>query len=67
MQAVYIETTIPSYLAAHPSGQQSIEDDQKATHDWWTNEGERFLLMKQPAATQMLRSDAAISSWPSRS
>ena len=44
MQTVYIETTIPSYLAAHPSSQQSIVDDQKATHDWWANERQRFLL-----------------------
>ena len=44
MQTVYIETTIPSYLAAHPSSQQSIADDQKATHEWWDNERHRFLL-----------------------
>lgn len=44
MQTVYIETTIPSYLAAHPSSQLSIAADQKATHDWWENERSRFRL-----------------------
>ena len=44
MQTVYIETTIPSYLAAHPSSQPSIGDDQKTTHDWWENERSRFRL-----------------------
>lgn len=44
MQTVYIETTIPSYLAAHPNSQQPIADDQKTTHDWWTSERQRFLL-----------------------
>lgn len=44
MQTVYIETTIPSYLAAHPSRQPSISADQKATHDWWRTERSRFRL-----------------------
>ncbi len=44
MQTVYIETTIPSYLGAHLSRQQSIATDQKATHHWWANERGRFRL-----------------------
>lgn len=44
MQTVYIETTIPSYLAAHPSSQASIAADQQASHDWWGNERHRFRL-----------------------
>jgi len=44
MQSVYIETTIPSYLAAHPSGQPSIAADQKATHECWRSERSRFRL-----------------------
>ena len=44
MQSVYIETTIPSYLAAHPSSQPSIAVDQQATHAWWTQERRRFRL-----------------------
>ena len=44
MQTVYIETTIPSYLAAHPSSQPAIAADQQATHEWWQNERSRFRL-----------------------
>jgi hypothetical protein len=44
MQTVYIETTIPSYLAAHPSSQETIARDQKATHNWWAGERHRFRL-----------------------
>lgn len=44
MQTVYIETTIPSYLAAHPSSQKQIAQDQQATHHWWKHERSRFRL-----------------------
>jgi hypothetical protein len=32
---VYIETTIPSYLAARPSGDLLIAGHQKIGRDWW--------------------------------
>ena len=44
MQTVYIETTIPSYLAAYPSSHPSIAADQSAMHEWWQNERSRFRL-----------------------
>jgi hypothetical protein len=44
VQTVYIETTIPSYLAAHPSTQPQIAVDQQATHHWWNHERSRFRL-----------------------
>ena len=44
MQSVYIETTIPSYLAARPSKLTHIASDQTATQDWWNNERSRFRL-----------------------
>ena len=44
MQTVYLETTIPSYLAAHPSRQRAIAVDQEATRHWWENERGRFRL-----------------------
>jgi hypothetical protein len=34
---VYIETTIPSYLAAWPSRDLLQAARQQITHDWWTN------------------------------
>jgi hypothetical protein len=44
MQSVYVETTIPSYLAARPSSQPSIAIDQQATLEWWDKERMRFRL-----------------------
>jgi len=44
MQTVYVESTIPSYLAGHPSSQQAIAVDQQATHFWWQQERKRYRL-----------------------
>jgi hypothetical protein len=44
METVYIETTIPSYLAAHPSRQSVIAQHQKFTHEWWNSERSRYRL-----------------------
>ncbi|HAK97548.1 MAG TPA: DNA-binding protein [Planctomycetes bacterium] len=37
MEAVYVETTIFSYLAARPSRDLLIAAHQQTTHDWWSN------------------------------
>jgi hypothetical protein len=37
---VYIETTIPSYLAARPSRDLITAAHQQISHDWWLNAGE---------------------------
>ena len=44
MQTVYIETTIPSYLGAHPSRQEPMATHQQLTHEWWNQQRHRFLL-----------------------
>jgi hypothetical protein len=44
MPTVYLETTIPSYLAAHPSRDLIIAAHQQITHDWWRHAGDRFDL-----------------------
>jgi hypothetical protein len=44
MQTVYIETTIPSYLAANPSSQEPMASHQKLSHAWWDQHRHRFLL-----------------------
>ena len=44
MQTVYIETTIPSYLGAHPSRQETMASHQKLTHRWWNDQRHKFLL-----------------------
>jgi predicted nucleic acid-binding protein len=44
MRMVYVETTIPSYLAAYPSRDLIIAAHQQITHDWWRNARDRFSL-----------------------
>jgi len=41
---VYIETTIPSYLAALPSRDLLQAARQQITHDWWINERANYEL-----------------------
>jgi hypothetical protein len=41
---VYLETTIISYLAAHPSRDLVTAARQRVTFDWWASERERFSL-----------------------
>jgi hypothetical protein len=41
---VYIETTIPSYLAAWPSRDIVQAARQQITHEWWNNERQNFDL-----------------------
>ncbi len=55
MQTVYIETTIPSYLGAHPSRQEPMAAHQKATHFWWKTERQHFLLY----TSQLVRVEAS--------
>lgn len=60
MQSVYVETTIPSYLASRPSSQPSIAVDQQATRDWWEKERMRFRLFTSAFTTdECSRGDAA--------
>jgi len=44
METVYIETTIPSYLAAHASSGTVMAQHQKSTHEWWESERSRYRL-----------------------
>jgi hypothetical protein len=41
---IYIETTIPSYLAALPSRDLITAAHQQVTHDWWRTAKDRFEL-----------------------
>ena len=43
-QRVYIETTIPSYLAAWPSRDLLQAARQQITHDWWNNQRNNYDL-----------------------
>jgi hypothetical protein len=55
VQTVYIETTIPSYLGAHPSRQEPMASHQRATHVWWDTERQHFLLY----TSQLVRAEAS--------
>jgi hypothetical protein len=44
MQKVYLETTIPSYLAAKASRDLVIAAHQQITQDWWQTAHDRFEL-----------------------
>lgn len=41
---IYLETTIPSYLAAPPSRDLVIAAHQQITHEWWKTAKTRFEL-----------------------
>jgi hypothetical protein len=57
---VYIETTIPSYLAARPSGDLLIAGHQKISRDWWELRGPSFdlyvseLVLEESAAGDLV-------------
>lgn len=41
---IYVETTIPSYLAAWPSRDLLQAARQRLTHDWWENHRQEYEL-----------------------
>lgn len=62
MPTVYLETTIPSYLAAYPSRDLVIAGHQQITHEWWRTARDRFDLYVSEAVLHEIRagdSDAA--------
>jgi hypothetical protein len=55
MPTVYLETTIPSYLAAQPSRDLIIAAHQQITHEWWHNARDRFELYVSEAVLGEIR------------
>ena len=55
MASVYLETTIPSYLAAYPSRDLIIAAHQQITHDWWRDARDRFDLYISEAVLNEIR------------
>lgn len=60
--SVYIETTIPSYLAAWQSPQIVMAARQQITHDWWNNHRDNFdLFISQIVLDESAGGDADAS------
>lgn len=55
MATIYLETTIPSYLAAHPSRDVVIAGHQAITHEWWRTARDRFDLYISEAVLGEIR------------
>ena len=61
-ETVYLETTIPSYLAGRPSRDLVIAAHQQITHDWWNRAKERFDLYISEAVLEEIRAgDPAVA------
>lgn len=44
LSTVYLETTIPSYLASRPASDLILAGEQLLTHQWWENKRHLFQL-----------------------
>jgi predicted nucleic acid-binding protein len=59
---VYIETTIPSYLAARPSRDLLIAAHQQLTRDWWEFRRPAFgLYVSEPVLEEAAAGDAVLA------
>ena len=58
-QKVYLETTVPSYLAARPSRDLVIAGNQELTHEWWAERRKVFdLYVSQFVLDEAMDGDA---------
>ena len=55
MQRIYLETTVPSYLAAKASRDLIVAAHQQITQDWWQTARDRFELYVSEAVLDELR------------
>jgi len=53
---LYLETTIPSYLAARPSRDLIVVAHQQVTRDWWDQARDSFEIYISPAVINELES-----------
>ena len=53
---LYLETTIPSYLAALPSRDLIVAAHQQVTHDWWDQARGSFDAYVSPVVIDELES-----------
>lgn len=59
MRSVYLETTVPSYLAACPSRDLVVAAHQQITQEWWRTARERFDLYVSEAVLGEMRAGDA--------
>lgn len=60
--AVYIETTIPSYLVARPSKQPRLQADQETTLQWWERHAGDFdMFVSEIVIREVRRGDPAMA------
>ncbi|MDE0445408.1 MAG: type II toxin-antitoxin system VapC family toxin [Spirochaetaceae bacterium] len=52
--ALYLESTIPSYLTAHPSRDLIVAAHQQITHEWWQHARTRFSLFVSEAVLEAI-------------
>ena len=55
MPSVYLETTIPSYLASRPSRDLIVAAHQQVTHEWWMRARGAFDLFVSAAVLSEIR------------
>lgn len=55
METVYLETTIVSYLAAHPSRDLIVSAHQQITHEWWSIAQKRFKIFISETVLEEIR------------
>lgn len=59
---VYIETTIPSYLAARPSTLPRLQADQSTTRQWWKQHAGDFeMFVSDIVIREVRKGDAAMA------
>ena len=62
MPSVYLETTIPSYLAGRPSRDLVIAAHQQVTHEWWRQARTDFeLFISEPVLEEIRAGDPEVA------
>ncbi len=58
MQRVYLETSVPSYLAARPSRNLLVAGHQQVTQDWWDQRARFELFVSDAVISECSRGDS---------
>jgi len=59
---LYLESTIPSYLAARPSRDVILAGQQKCTHDWWSKRAAHFeIFVSDVVADEIATGEVAMA------